>query len=59
VPRLIRDGRFIRPALGIRAAPPAFGEALGFPDGAIVLGVVPGSPAATAGLRPFVRAPAE
>jgi S1-C subfamily serine protease len=56
VPRLIRDGRFARPTLGIQAAPPAFGKSLGLPDGVIVVGTVPGSPAAAAGIRPFARA---
>lgn len=56
VPRLIREGRFVRPTLGIQAAPPAFGKSLGLPDGVIVAGTVPGSPAAAAGIRPFVRA---
>lgn len=55
VPRLIREGRFVRPTLGIQAAPPAFGKSLGLPDGVIVVGTVPGSPAAAAGIRPFAR----
>ena len=33
VPRLIRDGRLVRPTLGVRAAPPAVGKPLGLPDG--------------------------
>ena len=56
VPRLIRDGRLVRPTLGVQAAPPAVGKPLGLPDGVIVVGVVPGSPAAAAGIRPFTRA---
>jgi S1-C subfamily serine protease len=56
VPRLIREGRLVRPTLGIQAAPPAVGKPLGLPEGVIVVGVVPGSPAAAAGIRPFTRA---
>ena len=55
VPRLIRDGRFTRPSLGIRSGPPEFQQALRLPKGVPVLGVVPGSPAAAAGLQPFLR----
>jgi S1-C subfamily serine protease len=33
VPKLIRDGKFIRPAIGIQAAPPALQQALKLPDG--------------------------
>jgi S1-C subfamily serine protease len=58
VPRLIRDGKFIRPALGIQAAPPQFSTALGIKKGVAVLGVLPDSPARTAGIRPFQRGPA-
>jgi S1-C subfamily serine protease len=58
VPRLIRDGKFIRPALGIQAAPPQFSEVLGIKQGVAVLGVLPNSPAQAAGLRPFQRGPA-
>lgn len=57
VPRLIRDGRFVRPTLGVQAAPPRFSEAFGLPKGVAVVGVVPGSPAANAGLKPFERGP--
>ena len=56
VPRLIRDGRFTRPTLGIQTGPPEFRAALRLPRGVPVLGVVPGSPAAAAGLVPFRRA---
>lgn len=57
VPRLIRDGKFIRPALGIQAAPPQFSAALGIKKGVAVLGVLPRSPAQAAGIRPFQRGP--
>ena len=57
VPRLIRDGRFVRPTLGVEVAPSAVGKSLGLPEGVAVVGVVPGSPAAVAGVRPFKRAP--
>ena len=56
VPRLIRDGRLVRPTLGVEAAPAAVGKPLGLPDGVVVVGVVPGSAAAAAGIRPFTRA---
>ena len=55
VPRLIRDGRFVRPAIGVSAGPPALQRALNLPAGVVLLQVVPGSPAARAGLQPFRR----
>ncbi|MFT3718198.1 S1C family serine protease [Pseudorhodoferax sp.] len=55
VPRLIRDGRFVRPALGVAYAPQELNRALGLPPGVAVVRVQPGSPAARAGLRAFVR----
>ncbi len=55
VPRLIRDGRFVRPALGAAYAPPQLNRALGLPRGVAIVRVQPGSPAARAGLRPFTR----
>jgi S1-C subfamily serine protease len=57
VPRLIRDGKFIRPALGIQAATKSFQDSLGLPQGVAVMGVYPDSPAHQAGIRPFRRAP--
>ena len=56
VPRLIRDGRFIRPTLGVTAAPAQLQRALRLPTGVALVGVQPGSPAARAGLQPFARA---
>ena len=53
VPRLIRDGRFVRPAIGVTAAPPALHRALNLPKGVALVQVSPGSPAAKAGLMPF------
>lgn len=57
VPRIIRDGRFTRPALGVTAGPPALHRTLNLPKGVALLQVTPGSPAAKAGLQPFRRAP--
>jgi S1-C subfamily serine protease len=55
VPRLIRDGRFVRPALGITAGPPNLVQALGLPRGVAIIEVAGGTPAAKAGLQPFRR----
>lgn len=55
VPRLIRDGRFIRPALGVTAGPAQLSLALGAPKGVLLVNVAGGSPAAAAGLKPFGR----
>ena len=57
VPRLIRDGRFVRPALGISAGSPALHRALNLPRGVALVQVAPGGPAARAGLQPFRRGP--
>ena len=55
VPRLIRDGRYLRPALGVTAGPVALQRALSLPKGVAVVQVGAGSPAARAGLQPFRR----
>jgi S1-C subfamily serine protease len=55
VPRLIRDGRFVRPALGVSAGSAQLRQALNLPKGVSVVQVQPGSPAAKAGLQPFRR----
>jgi S1-C subfamily serine protease len=55
VPRLIRDGRFIRPALGVTSGPAQLSQALGAPKGVLLVNVAAGSPAAAAGLKPYGR----
>ena len=55
VPRLIRDGRFVRPAIGVSAGPRGLGDALKLPKGIVLVDVGRGSPAEKAGLQPFRR----
>ena len=55
VPRLIRDGRMVRPSLGVSTGPASMGRALGLPKGVPLTRVAPGGPAARAGLVPFRR----
>lgn len=55
VPRLIKDGRFIRPALGVTAGSAQLAQALRLPKGVALVGVVEGGPADRAGLKPFRR----
>lgn len=57
VPRLIRDGRFLRPSLGVTAGPAGLRQALNLPRGVALVQVQPGTPAARAGLQPFRRGP--
>ncbi|MEO0325333.1 MAG: trypsin-like peptidase domain-containing protein [Myxococcota bacterium] len=56
VPQLIATGRVERPGLGVQIDEGQLARRLGV-RGAVVLGVVPGSGAARAGLRPMVRDP--
>jgi S1-C subfamily serine protease len=55
VPRLIRDGRVVRPVLGISALPMQVNEALKLPKGVGIVQVTPGGPAAKAGVQAFRR----
>ncbi len=55
VPRLIRDGRFLRPAIGVTAGPAQLHRTLKLPKGVAIVSVGRGSPAARAGLEPFRR----
>ncbi|WP_280152210.1 trypsin-like peptidase domain-containing protein [Piscinibacter sp. XHJ-5] len=55
VPRLIRDGRMVRPALGVTAGPEGMSRALNLPKGVPVVRVAPNGPAQAAGVQPFAR----
>jgi S1-C subfamily serine protease len=55
VPQLIRDGRVVRPSIGVTAANESVHRALKLPKGVALVQVVPNSPAARAGLQPFRR----
>ncbi len=55
VPRLIRDGRMVRPALGVSGGGADINRALGLPKGVALLRVQRGGPAAKAGLKAFAR----
>jgi S1-C subfamily serine protease len=57
VPKLIRDGRIVRPALGVSSGPDNLAKALGLPKGVPLVAVQNGGPAARAGLLPFRRSP--
>ncbi|MGA2253880.1 MAG: trypsin-like peptidase domain-containing protein [Thermoguttaceae bacterium] len=56
VTELIQHGKIIRPSLGIEPAPDQWVAELGL-NGVLVLGVVPGGPAAKAGIRATHRTP--
>ena len=51
VPQLIKDGKITRPGLGVQVATDQLARQLN-QEGALVINVVPDSPAAKAGLRP-------
>ena len=55
VPRLVRDGRFVRPALGVTAGAPNLTRALNLPRGVAIVQISANSPAARAGLQAFRR----
>lgn len=55
VPRLIKDGRYIRPAIGVSAGSAQLHQALRLPKGVAVVGVGSRSPAADVGLQAFMR----
>ncbi len=55
VPRLIRDGRFVRPSLGITGLSPEVARSLGAPKGVPLARVQRDGPAARAGLRAYAR----
>lgn len=55
VPRLIRDGRMVRPAIGVTSAGPEINRALGLPKGVALVRIHRGGPAAKAGLKAFSR----
>ncbi|HSI60394.1 MAG TPA: trypsin-like peptidase domain-containing protein [Ideonella sp.] len=55
VPRLIRDGRFERPAIGVTGGPEGMARLLKLPKGVPLIAVTPGGPGQRAGLKPFAR----
>jgi S1-C subfamily serine protease len=55
VPRLIRDGRMVRPAIGVTSGGPEINRALGLPKGVALVRIQRNGPAARAGLRAFAR----
>jgi S1-C subfamily serine protease len=55
VPRLIKDGRLVRPSLGVTVGPESWSRALNLPPGLPLLRVAPGSAAERAGLQAFAR----
>lgn len=57
VPEILQHGKVTKPGLGVQVASANIAARLEV-DGALVLGVVPGGPAAKIGLRPTMRGPA-
>lgn len=55
VPQLIKHGKIVRPFLGVRPVEDQIAHELGVDSGALILKVVPGSPAEQAGLRETTR----
>ena len=55
VPRLIRDGKVTRPALGVTGGSAGLSQTLKLPKGVPVVGLAPGGPAQNAGLKVFAR----
>ena len=55
VPRLIRDGRMVRPALGVTGGGADINRALGLPKGVPLVRVQRNGPAAKAGMKAFAR----
>ena len=55
VPRLIRDGRMVRPALGVTGGGAEINRALGLPKGVPLVRIQRSGPAAKAGLKAFAR----
>jgi S1-C subfamily serine protease len=52
VPQLIKNGKLLRPGLGVQILEDRSAQELGVDKGAVVLNVYPNSPASRAGLRP-------
>jgi len=55
VAELIKRGKVVEPTIGVEPAPEQWVKRLGL-KGVLVLNVLPGSPAAKAGIRPMRRA---
>jgi S1-C subfamily serine protease len=51
VPQLIRSGKVTRPSIGVHIASDQLAQQLGQEKGALIMGIVSGSPAEKAGLR--------